>query len=291
MNKEEKHGLYMRQVLHAAELAEIEHLAHICNTCDGLDLKLNWEVLRTRPGDQTNDFLYYQNGQLVGYLPLFVFNATEAEISGMVHPDYRRQGIFTQLLASAKKECYARGLQKLVFIVEHLSSSGHCFVDALQAQYHHSEYKMVLGLSPNTELSAIPLEFRRAVATECATLAHITAVSFDLNEQDIDWYTPQSLQAPRRHFYVALLNGAYVGKVDVTFGEDEAFIYGFGVLPEYRRRGYGRQILLLTIQDILTHGQQQIALEVAVENERALELYHSCGFQEISRYNYYVLPL
>ncbi len=287
----ERQGVYAQPGLHAAELVEIEHLAHICHTSDGLDLKLNWEMLHTRSGKHNEDFLYYQNGQLVGYLPLFVFNPTEAELSGMVHPDYRRQGVFTQLLHVAKKEAIPRALQAFFFIVEHTSQSGQAFVAAQHAHYHHSEYKMVLGLSPAVEAYTPLLEFRRATIDEGSMLAHMTAVAFNLNEPGIDWYTPQSMQSSHQGFYVALLNGIYVGKVDVSFGAKEALIYGFGVLPKHQRRGYGKQILMRTIQEILAHGPQQITLEVAVENQHALGLYHACGFYETSRYDYYRLSL
>src|SRR5947209_1607857 len=106
----QKQGFYKRQGLTTAELAQIEQLALLCNTYDGLDLKLNWETLRSRPSEQTNDFLYYAADQLVGYLALFSFNAQEAELSGMVHPDQRRRGIFSTLLQEAKRECEQRNI-------------------------------------------------------------------------------------------------------------------------------------------------------------------------------------
>ena len=90
MSIHSKHGLVKKQGLTPEELAEIRQLANKCNEQEGLDLKLNWSILAQREQDQTNDFLYYEDGVLVGFLPLFNFNSTEAEISGMVHPAYRR---------------------------------------------------------------------------------------------------------------------------------------------------------------------------------------------------------
>src|SRR5581483_9897896 len=85
MTTASRHGLFKQQGLTQDELVDIERLATICNTYDGLDLKLNWNILRSRPLDETNDFLYYEHGMLVGFLPLFSFSLREAEISGMVH--------------------------------------------------------------------------------------------------------------------------------------------------------------------------------------------------------------
>jgi ribosomal protein S18 acetylase RimI-like enzyme len=291
MIEEQRQGLLKRQGLTEGELAEIEQLAHICNTCDGLDLKLNWGILRARPSDEVNDFLFYQQGRLVGYLPIFVFTSHEAELSGMVHPDYRRQGIFSMLFHEAKEESRRRGLQRLFLIVEHTSRSGQAFAASLSPQYHHSEYKMVLGEWQRPQIFSPALEFRQAHPGEGRILAQITAAAFKIDVHKIDWYTRNVMEEPSRRFYVALLDGDYVGKIDVLLDEYEAFIYGFSVLPEHQHKGYGRQILARTIQAIQEMGQTCIAFEVAVENEHALSLYQSCGFYETGSYDYYCLAI
>ena len=91
--------------------------------------------------------------------------------------------------------------------------------------------------------------------------------------------------------YVGTLDGTPIGKIDVSFNMHEALIAGFGVLPEYRGRGYGRQLLAQTVQEILAAGQPHIVLEVAPENGHALSLYRSCGFKETHIYDYYGLDL
>ncbi|WP_330654154.1 GNAT family N-acetyltransferase [Caproiciproducens sp. MSJ-32] len=62
---------------------------------------------------------------------------------------------------------------------------------------------------------------------------------------------------------------------------------GFGITPEFRARGYGRQALstilnLLNKEDIFW-----AELDVEVKNKGALKLYTSCGFKEESIMNYY----
>ncbi|MNW11442.1 ribosomal-protein-alanine N-acetyltransferase [compost metagenome] len=71
---------------------------------------------------------------------------------------------------------------------------------------------------------------------------------------------------------------------------ESGFIYGFCVLPEYRGKGYGRQILSQTITALKEKDQAvEIKLEVSVENEKALGLYESCGFATRNANDYYVL--
>ena len=134
MTIENKHGFYSRQGLTAAELAEIKILADICEAYEQLHMKLNWDTLRSRPQDQTNDFLYYEHGTLVGFLAFFSFNSLEGEVSGMVHPEHRRKGIFTQLFTGARVECQRRNIPTLLLIVEHNSQSGQGFAAFTQAR-------------------------------------------------------------------------------------------------------------------------------------------------------------
>lgn len=285
-------SMLKKQGLTHTELSDIERLAVLCNIHEGLDLKLNWDNLRTRSRNETNDFLSYDNGKLVGFLALFCFNPREAEISGMVHPDYRHKGIFSTLFHAAKEECQHRGVPKILLIVEHSSSSGQTFAQELGTSYDHSEHKMVLQEPKLPTPSNEHLQFRSAKVEDAPILARITALAFDMLESEVDWYTENIMDSSSsRHYYVGVLNGSIIGKIDVVFEKQEAIIYGFGVLPQYRGRGYGRQILAQTIQAIVATGQRHVSLEVATENKNALSLYQSCGFLEAGSYDYYAFAV
>lgn len=286
-----KHSLIERRGLDASEISEIKHLADLCNQHEELDLKLNWGILYERPVDQLNDFLYYADGQLVGFLALFSFNSQEGEISGMVHPASRRRGIFSALFAAVQQECRSRGLSTLLLIVEQASPAGQAFVRHQTATYDHSEYKMVLEelRLPNTLNKS--LQIRPARSGEVHTLSHITAQAFDMPEDEVDWYAESVIVQPHYYYYVGEIDGVVIGKIDVRLSEESALIMGFAVLPEYQGKGYGRQILAYTVREIFSRGQQNIWLEVSAENKHALSLYQSCGFKETSSYDYYRLPL
>lgn len=290
MPTDQKQGLVKKQGLTHTELAEMKLLAAICNMHEGLNLKLNWSILEEREQDQTNDFLYYEDGALVGFLPLFSFNSTEAEMSGMVHPEYRRRGIFAALYGEARAECQRRGFSKILLIVEAASPAGQAFAHSLGASYDHSEYAMVLE-EPRMPACLMEdrLHFRSAAPDDLPLLAHITARVFDLPENEVSWYSAERLERADHGLYVGELDGEVIGKIDVSFSAHGGLIYGFGVLPEYQGRGYGRQILARTIQEILARGKPDITLEVSVTNKNALSLYQTCGFKETSSYDYRLL--
>lgn len=287
-----KDGLIERRGLLAPEISEIQRLAQLCNQHEELDMKLVWSMLRDRPPDQLNDFLYYADGQLVGFLALFIFNTHEAEVSGMVHPAYRQRGIFSALFEATRQECRSRGLSTLLLIVEQASPIGQTFARHLSTTYDHSEYKMVLQEPRLPTILSKRLQFRAARPADTPTLAHITAQAFNMPESEVDWYTEQALSPLNTHrYYVGEIDGGVIGKIDVNFSEEAAFIFGFAVLPVYQGQGYGRQLLAHTVQVLRSGGQEHIELEVDTDNKQALALYQSCGFKETGSYDYYRFPL
>ena len=89
--------------------------------------------------------------------------------------------------------------------------------------------------------------------------------------------------------YLAELDQQVIGKVHLQLTADLGAIYGLGVLPEFRGKGYGRAILLMAIERLQEASAGEIMLQVEAENANALNLYKSCGFKETSTMDYYEL--
>jgi ribosomal protein S18 acetylase RimI-like enzyme len=286
---DQRQSLVKKQALTDAELTAIEQLTDICNSYDGLHMRLSW--LRTSPpSDETNDFLYYEGGKLAGYLNISSYGTKEKELIGMVHPDDRRKGIFRALLAAAKEECLRGGVQKLILICEHVSHSGLAFVEAIGAQHDFSEHEMVLGGFHERGSFDERFRIRDAGSGDAEALISIMATDFDDVEQ-AGYYVTEFLQRPKQRFYLGLLDGEAVGCLRLDEMDDEVGIYGFVVRPEYRGRGYGRQILEEAIRTIQAEGAKRILLDVETDNTNAIGLYRSCGFQVKTTYDYYSLDI
>jgi len=66
-----------------------------------------------------------------------------------------------------------------------------------------------------------------------------------------------------------------------TFKTGEATIGPFGILPNFRNKGLGEALLLLSLKKLLENNFQTVNLDVAVENEPAYKLYLKVGFKKI----------
>ena len=67
-------------------------------------------------------------------------------------------------------------------------------------------------------------------------------------------------------------------------------IYGFAIDPAWQGRGIGSDVLRRICRLLMDEGARQVGLEVAVDNDRALGLYTSTGFTEVTTEDYYALP-
>ena len=94
----------------------------------------------------------------------------------------------------------------------------------------------------------------------------------------------QELRGNRLARYVVARAGEQVvGFAGVWLMVDEAHITTFGVHPEWRRQGIGRQLLLNLVDLRATLRARRMTLEVRVSNESAQALYRSFGFEVVGR--------
>jgi len=286
---EQEQNLFRKHLLTYTELTDIEQLTNICNKYEDLQMRFNW--LWTRPpSEETNDFLYYEDGKLVSYLNISSYGSKEKELTGLVHPQQRRKGIFRTLLTAAKEECMRRGVQRVILVCERASHSGLAFAAAIGAHHDFSEHAMMLGDFQERRAAGERVHIRKAGVEDFEALVTIMATDFGSTEE-AKLYVTEFLQRPGQRFYLGMLNEQVIGCLRLDEMEDGVGIYGFVVLPEQRGRGYGRQILEETIRIIRAEGGKEITLEVETDNVNAIGLYHSCGFQVKTTYDYYALDI
>ena len=92
-------------------------------------------------------------------------------------------------------------------------------------------------------------------------------------------------------YFLARLDALPVGAFKVFIDKPKAYIYAFGVLPEYRRHGYGREILEDVLPRLFAEGWVAVGLEVDADNTPAQALYRAVGFHDVTVYGYYELQV
>lgn len=287
-----RQGLFAKHCLTAREMREVEQLAAVCNACEGLHIRLDYRMLDlpTLPTDDL--FLFYQRGALLGSLLLDRYHSGMKEVTGMVHPDFRRQGVFRTLLTAAGQEGRRRGVTRLLFPCETTSLSGRAFLEHLGARREFAEQRLVLRRFQPRFRYDKQLLLREALQGDLEDLAIVLAADFHGNQQEARQHLLRVFERPGQRFYLAIYTSQDVdhtepvGMLRVEEMPTEEGIYGFFVRPEYRGRGHGRQILEQTVAIVRERSQKPISLEVDTTNLTALNLYRSLGFVGERTYEY-----
>jgi ribosomal protein S18 acetylase RimI-like enzyme len=297
-----------KQYLAPEDHERILELSTLCARHDNIALKLELDfkladAAHQVPGSRgadVDEFLYYDNGQLIGYFGICSFGGIidPPELTGMVHPARRCQGVFSQLLKMAMEECKRRSAETVRLLCDHNSTSGREFLDQTGAVYSYSEYELHWHPESN-ECSAklrSDITFRKASNADAGEIARQNAIYFrDHDEAENEKGPTEALLLPEEEekkgmtIWLAEMDGVIIGKVHLQLTNGVGGIYGLGILPQFRGKGYGRTILQKSVEILRESPAQEILLQVDTANGTALNLYKSCGFQVTSVMDYYTL--
>lgn len=266
--------------------------------------------------ENINEFMYFLGEELVGYIGVCGFGGigSQIEINGMVHPDFRRRGIFKALFDLVKQDFHKRSAKSLLLLSDRTSVEGQAFIKSTQAVYKHTEYEMYLdqekfkALVQEGNFESIEkenlLSLRKATNADSREIERQNVVYFKeefnidiethesdadkaLSEGDSDLIKPEDEERRGMTIYIAYEGENIIGKTHLQLSEGIGGIYGLGIMPKYRGRGYGRWILMKSVASLLDLGAKQVMLQVEANNSNALNLYKSCGFNETSTMDYY----
>lgn len=269
-------------MLTTKQLKDIEVLQRNCEINDNIQLKLNWDMLKSR-GDNKLDFFHYENDELVAFLGLYPFGST-VEICGMVKPYERRKGYFSKLFKEGIDFARLQGFQTILLNAPAGSEEAKAFLKSNKAVYSFSEHQMKWE---QTELEDVTgFRLRIAEQRDLPLRIRLNVDSFGLDEKSSLEIENRVDNEEDNSVYIIDVQEESVGKIRVKVENQEAWIYGFSILPHFRGNGIGRKVLQHIVK---TYSQQgcSLHLEVETENAHALNLYKSIGFQIVHAQDYY----
>jgi ribosomal protein S18 acetylase RimI-like enzyme len=265
------------------QLQEIKQLQQVCEQEGNFGLKLNWEMLSSRKEGRKDDFLHYMDGNLVGFLGIYGFG-NKTEICGMVHPNYRRRGIFTKLLKEGIIESKLRGTRQILLNAPAGSSSAKEFLTKIPNHHHMTEYQMKWeGKLPQTNPAIL---LRPSTEEDTALKIRLEIECFGFTPQEAEEFYKEYRTSSNEDSYIIEAERSPVGKMRVDHHDGEAWIYGFAILPEHQGKGIGRNALAWIIEKEHRSGFP-VFLEVEAKNAHALGLYESVGFKSYHAQDYY----
>ncbi|MBS4175118.1 GNAT family N-acetyltransferase [Bacillus sp. FJAT-49736] len=271
-------------MLSSKQLSDIKKLQLACEKEENIYLKLNWEMLESRNDKEQTDFLHYEKEELIGFLGLYGFGNT-MEVCGMVHPQHRRQGVFTKLLDEALGEMKKDKVEEILLNAPASSNSAKAFLKKVPCQLAFSEYQMKWSEIELGEEE--PIRIRKSTDADLETEIQLDVECFGISEESARKRHNERVNKENTEgYYVIETEQETVGKIRVQHMDGEAWIYGFAIFPKYQGKGLGRRALKRVIREQHALGYP-IFLEVDTKNGNALKLYEACGFKSVLAQDYY----
>lgn len=320
MKKIQKPWIKIKETIEQEDYNLINKLQEQCirNDQTTLKLELDYKLGAISKNDKIsciqklNEFMYYDGQEIIGYIGICSFGVLESpiEVNGMVHPAYRGQGVFRMLSELVISEWKRRNLESMLLLCDRKSSSGQAFIKESGAQYKYSEYEMYLKENnlESFQRQECGITLRKATNEDAYEIARqniiyfnnkdsksnlkdgdsdIISIETEVSIPNKDMILPEEEEKRGMTIYLAQKDEKIIGKVHIQLISRIGGIYGLGVLPEHRGKGFGREILIMAIEKLKEENAMEIMLQVATENSNALDLYSSCGFKEISTMDYY----
>jgi ribosomal protein S18 acetylase RimI-like enzyme len=275
-----------RAGLSGSDLLSIAELERRTVAADGGRLKLEWGALHRRRDDQVADLLWWDGDLLTGYLGLHSFGGPPVELAGMVDPASRRRGIATALLDSALPQVDDRGCESALLICPRATGSGRRFAASRGAAFDHAEYALVLRGDPVDGPTDAATTVREPQLADSDDVARLLESGFGQDPGDV----AAMLATDVAQQLVVERADEVIGYVRLSLEQDVGGIYGFVIDPDRRGQGIGRDVLRRACRRLLGQGARRIGLEVEVENDSALGLYTSLGFEPATTEDYFRLP-
>ncbi|WP_260631107.1 GNAT family N-acetyltransferase [Bacillus sp. S/N-304-OC-R1] len=269
-------------MLTSKQLMDIKKLQNVCEAGESFELKLNWDMLKAEDNTDTKGFFHYVDEKLVGFIGLYGFG-NKVELCGMVHPDFRRRGIFTQLYQEAQIVMNECGYKKILLNAPANSESAKGFLTSIPCSYSLSEHQMKWEEKEMVQYDDVSL--RLSTPDDFELEVQLEVQCFGFEEEEAIKYNQQKNREEDEN-YIILSGEQAVGKMRVSHYDGEAWIYGFAILPDYQGQGIGRKALSNVVVKEHQNGNP-IFLEVEAKNANALRLYESCGFRAYHSQDYY----
>ena len=266
---------------------EVYHLEQICKDQDNLKGSIFVDTTMNYNQEMKSIFLMYDGDQLISLLTMFVPTQNEAEITALTLPSHRRKGYFKELLAKAVSELLKYEIPEVLFVLESQSITGKQVSRHLAAQYDFTEYSMRLDDRMYVPLTSNRLHYLKPHEEDLKRLIDTSVRIFDDSYEDTQGMIVSSFQSVTRDQYLGILEDEIIGMGSSSRDRDEVSIFGFGITPEFRSKGYGYELLHLIVEQLKQSGIREIVIEVDSNNAHAFTLYQKLGFQIETAFEYY----
>lgn len=209
--------------------------------------------------------LFEDNSTVLSALALTEESADSMECCAFTHPDFRRRGLFNELLDRVLEEIPED--TDLIFYTDHKSSGAMAALAALEAELLCDEYMMELPVPDSPAASERP---------------HFSPAPDLFQSSLISGLSDKELPSVTETFPDGVTTRVYqnrYGSLCISVFSSYYYLYGFEIKEAFRGKGHGTRLLFDVLSDLCSFRPLPVRLQVSGDNRAALSLYKKTGFQ------------
>lgn len=268
-------------------LESLADLAMLAGKVDEGLPEIYYGLLKNKRAPKSNA-LFFEKERLLGIASVFFFEATCAEITLLVAPEIRRQGIAKSLLRALLPTIHENHVQKLRFSsgVAPFSTQAPFFAEK-NLSYEESEFHMAFTPTIFQILEKFPWRFRIGTLDDIPELIGLDMLCFPGTDKNSGAHHLRHMLSSSEYtiWVVETANGECIAKGHIRWEEKKAILTDIAVHPDMQKQGVGRTLLKHLLNEIYQK-QKTATLAVTSESTRALHLYQKQGF-ELQKTVYY----
>lgn len=227
-------------------------------------------------------FLYYQEGELLGLLTVYA-DDEDVEVSILVDPSHRRQGVGRAMYRSFEKEMVAYPIRSVTFQTERVFLDRHPDLASHWGVVEDEETETWLG----RDKTPYALDSRSDVKVLLAHPAYVEEIAqlhhqaFSDPEETLDVsrrYITEALKDSDGLLYILLKEAQVIGVCTVDLSGNSNYLYGLAIAEAYRGQGYGSYLAKSVVNQLIAHNDKAFQIAVEDSNIGAKLLYENIGF-------------
>lgn len=232
-------------------------------------------------------WLANDQNELVACLAIYADSQEDAELTVIVHPQYRRQSLASRLIKAAKEEMEAYGIEQHVFVSER------SFLEKIphwQRKFYWNEDEVEWLMecpAASTALGTYSYTIRLATITDTAAIAGFQAEAFDSSYEEALLYAEGALEDETHRLYVfENAKGELLGSTSVNLTEEYYYFFGLAIAAKFQNKGLAQQLIPQLMQLLWCEEPLPFRLAVEKENTKAIHIYQKSGFRLLTEVIY-----
>ena len=227
-------------------------------------------------------FLCYQEGELLGLLTVYA-DDEDVEVSILVDPSHRRQGVGRAMYRSFEKDMVAYPIRSLTFQTERVFLDRHPDLASHWGVVEDEETETWLGRdkTPYALDSRSDVKVLLAEPSYLDEIAQLHHQAFSDPEETLDVsrrYITEALKDSDGLLYILLKETQVIGVCTVDLSGNSNYLYGLAIAEAYRGQGYGSYLAKSVVNQLIAQNDKAFQIAVEDSNIGAKRLYENIGF-------------